>query len=716
MTKDEARDYMHERGQEYATEAWGRDRSGKGWICPLCGSGTGNRGTGITTKDGIHFTCWSCGAFTNADIIDIIGLVEHIPETDHAAKFEAARRAFGLTLDEPGRTGGTGTAAAKVAKKPETGETGDFESFFLEANRHLSETDYHRGISLETLNRFRVGYAPAWRHPKAPQEVPTTPRLIIPTGPASYIARDTRRDIPPDQEAYKKQQVGSRGHRLFNAEALEEAKGPVFVAEGELDALSIIDAGGEAVTAGSAGRWGIVAEALKANPPAYPVIVAFDADEAGRESAGKLTQTLTAAGIRFRGYVPPAGHKDANEALMADWGAFEASVQAAIEDALKMGKSETLSLSAPQDTGAAGTEPLSKETYIAKESASASLQKIIERIRVGDKCPPIPTGLSTLDVILGGGLRPGLYMLGAVQSLGKTSLVMQVMDNVAAAGHDVLVFSLEMARDELITRSIARITYELSLKKQEPGRMAYSTVELLMGTAYNRDGAEGRKRILEAAEMYAEYADRIFIIEGVGDVTVAQMEEAVKRHIEITGQCPVVVCDYLQIVPAEETRGRTDKQNTDYNVVALKRLSRDLSIPVVVISSFNRQNYAEPLNPSAFKESGAVEYSADVLIGLQYQAMEYRAGDEKEGQRARRIAALIRHWNDAGKLGKPQGIHVKVMKNRQGYKDGAYLSYWPAFNYFECNTRADKSEREADDEWAQSVNGERKVGRGDRVH
>ena len=153
----------------------------------------------------------------------------------------------------------------------------------------------------------------------------------------------------------------------------------------------------------------------------------------------------------------------------------------------------------------------------------------------------------------------------------------------------------------------------------------------------------------------------------------------------------------------EETKGRTDKQNTDYNVVALKRLSRDLSIPVIAISSFNRQNYAEPLNPSAFKETGAVEYSADVLIGLQYQGMEYRLGDDKEGQRGRRVAALINRMNRRGEEGKPQGIHVKVMKNRTGYKKGVCLSYYPAFNFFECDTDADEQERKADEEWARSV-------------
>ena len=179
---------------------------------------------------------------------------------------------------------------------------------------------------------------------------------------------------------------------------------------------------------------------------------------------------------------------------------------------------------------------------------------------------------------------------------------------------------------------------------------------------------------------------------------------------------PVVLCDYLQIMPTVNARNRTEKQNVDYNVVALKRMSRDLSIPVVAISSFNRQNYLEPLNPGAFKESGAIEYSADVLMGIQYQGMEYQLGDEKESQRVRRVAALIRDWEKRGKAGKPQGLHLKVMKNRTGYRDSVCLSYYPAFNFFECDVDADDRTRKEGEMWERSVEDEiRATGRGTRA-
>ena len=86
------------------------------------------------------------------------------------------------------------------------------------------------------------------------------------------------------------------------------------------------------------------------------------------------------------------------------------------------------------------------------------------------------------------------------------------------------------------------------------------------------------------------------------------------------GNAPVVVIDYLQILAPHNDRA-TDKQNTDKAVMELKRISRDYKTAVIGISSLNRQSYDEPISMKAFKESGAVEYSSDVLIGLQLEGV-----------------------------------------------------------------------------------------------
>ena len=166
--------------------------------------------------------------------------------------------------------------------------------------------------------------------------------------------------------------------------------------------------------------------------------------------------------------------------------------------------------------------------------------------------------------------------------------------------------------------------------------------------------------------MYRNYAQHIFIHEGIGDIGIKEIAEIVKEHIEITGNKPVILIDYLQILAPYDMRA-SDKQNTDKATLELKRLSRDFKIPVIGISSFNRENYTAPVNNASFKESGAIEYSADVLIGLQYDGMDYQDG-EADGARQKRIRGLIKDMEQKAKLGEAQTLQAKILKYRNGSK------------------------------------------------
>jgi len=214
--------------------------------------------------------------------------------------------------------------------------------------------------------------------------------------------------------------------------------------------------------------------------------------------------------------------------------------------------------------------------------------------------------------VLEGGLYEGLYIIGAISSLGKTTFVLQIADQIAQQGQDILIFSLEMARSELMAKSMSRITFDLS---KDP-RNAKTTRGITTGKRYQNYNPVERELIKASIKAYGEYANHIFINEGMGDIGALEIKETVKKHINITGKSPVVIIDYLQLIAPYEIRA-TDKQNTDKAVMELKRLSRDYKIPVIGISSFNRQNYNQPVSMEAFKESGAIEYSSDVLLGLQ---------------------------------------------------------------------------------------------------
>ena len=244
LNSEQAREYM----RTHATEILKPDRHGKGFICPICGSGKGEgrkaAGTGITTKDGIHFTCWT-GCFTNSDIIDIIGLQRGLNENDHVHKFEEALIVFGIEIENPNEYKDVREMSKEKSNFFLTGKN-NFQEFFRQANLNLGRTDYHRGISLETLNRFQVGYVEQWR---VSEKSPYSPRLIIPTYEEGYLARDTRTDLTEQQKPYAKIR---QGHIvIYNERALYEAESPIFIVEGELDCLSLIDVGENAVALGS---------------------------------------------------------------------------------------------------------------------------------------------------------------------------------------------------------------------------------------------------------------------------------------------------------------------------------------------------------------------------------------------------------------------------------------------------------------------------------
>lgn len=669
MNREQAKEYLRSHGKDLLTP----DKSRKGFICPICGSGGGVKGTGITTEDGIHFTCWAgSGCFKHSDIIDIIGQRDGL--TEYRDKLEAACREAGITIDAPSSyrrtTAREDFSEVEENQKQDRNEQdthsdihtsvyaqqqeaeADYTAYYALCHSRIASTDYpaQRGLSAEVLERFNIGFDPGWKHPKVVakgKNPPATPRLIIPTSASSYLARDTRAEIPEPQRQYSKSKVGKV--HIFNLDALEDAERPCFVVEGEIDALSIIEVGGNALALGSVSNAERLLKVLEGRRPKQPLIIAMDNDEAGQKAAKTLAEGMEKQGLTFYRRNPFEGFKDANEALQKD----RESLRAAIEAANNAGQEE-------------------KEEYL-RTSSAANLQSFIDGIASSVDTPCISTGFFKLDSMLDGGLYEGLYIMGAISSLGKTSLALQICDQIAKAGTDVLIFSLEMARAELMAKSISRHTFIIAHERysspkdaDKANRLAKTGRGITDGKRYINYSREERELINNAVKAYSEYAGRIFISEGVGDIGVDQIRETIERHIRITGRKPLILCDYLQILAPYSDRA-TDKQNTDKAVLELKRISRDFKTTVIAISSLNRMSYKDAISMEAFKESGAIEYSADCLIGLQLK------GAGKQGFNAMEA-----------KKEDPRIIELIILKNRNAaVGDGATLEYYPRFNFFE---------------------------------
>lgn len=311
-----------------------------------------------------------------------------------------------------------------------------------------------------------------------------------------------------------------------------------------------------------------------------------------------------------------------------------------------------------------GSAEDSGEDY-AQNTQAAYITSFKQNINNDVLYKPISTGFNALDKILDGGLKNSLYFIGAISSLGKTTLALQIGDNIAQRGHDVILFSLEMGKDELTAKSISRHTYQLAV---DP-RHAKTVNGILEGNRYKSYNDTEKQLISDAIDNYSDYAGHIVIKEGMGNIGVKEIREQVKAHIKATGNRPVIIVDYLQILAPYNDR-TSDKQNTDKAVLELKRISRDYKIPVLGISSFNRDSYkagsSGRVSMADFKESGAIEYGADVLIGLEFAA----AGRDNYNEQAE-------------KKKDPREIRLVILKNRN-YKawDSVTFKYYPKFNYF----------------------------------
>lgn len=670
MIKEEVRQEIKSRWEEILsqiTRPAKRKVNGRtSYICPICSHGKGGDGLTINPQSTAYgLKCFgSCGF--SGDIIDLIGQVEGI--TEYPEKVRRAGEYLGIRVDEEttGYIPPSSPLADKKAQPVDQEEAISQLSFYREAQSHLKETDYHtqRGISEATANRYMLGYIPNWKHPKKPN-APASPRLIIPVSEYTYIARDTREELTPEQENYKKQKARmttqEKANWIFNVKALQTAQKPIVVTEGELDALSIIEVGGEAVGIGSTAYINAFVEYVKQQPPAQPLILALDNDDTGRKATADLEAKLKAIGIYPYRAELYGRCKDANELLIKDREALTRAVAQAEQEAY----------SHQEKTEEELAEEELKE--YRKTSAKGKIQDFLNGIADSVNTPAIPTGFTALDNELDGGLFEGLYILGAISSLGKTSLVLQIADQIADCGQDVLIFSLEMAETELMAKSISRQTLIDTLANDGNIANCKTARGITAGARYERYSQEEKDLIKRAVNAYGSFAGNVYIMQGVGNIGAPHIREAVERHISITGNTPVVVVDYLQILSPYNERA-TDKQNTDKNVVELKRISRDHKTPVIAISSFNRENYKNAVSMQAFKESGSVEYSSDVLIGLQLKGAGEKGFDEVEA-----------------KAKTPREVELVILKNRNGKTGGkiAY-KYYALFNYFEEEGKVEK--------------------------
>lgn len=638
------------------------------WICPFCNHGEGGDGLTVNPKsaDKTSLKCFGCGF--SGDIIDLMS--KYYNESFNES-FKRGADLLGITIDsEPGGTtapannarssrdttqrAATGAVNAGIALPAE--EKQDFTEYYKKCCDSLNDSEeaqiylFKRGISLSTAEAYNIGFDSSWISPTARKRganPPASKRIILPSSKAHYVARAIESAI---DKKYQKMNEGSAD--IFNKSILLADKTKnVFVVEGIFDALSIIETGAAAIALNSTSNAEMLLKYLESHKKELAkdlfLLLALDNDDSGKKTTETLRQGLNNSNIPYMPVNITADNcKDANESLV------------------KVGL-EAYTGIIKRAAAAASRKPDSVTSYINSFMAE-DIQKFKKVIK---------TGFEDLDR-QSGGLYSGLYVVAAGTSLGKTTFSLQLADQIAAGGNDVLFFSLEQSKLELVSKSIARTTAQIDINS------AVNSLSIRRGAI--------NKAVLAAAESYKNAVDeRLSIIEGNFDCNISFIGDYIRKYMASNNTAPVVVIDYLQILqPAADQYGHreTTKETVDLTMTELKRLSRNLNITIFAISSINRANYLMPIDYESLKESGNIEYTADVIWGLQLQCLNESLFSENNKLKEKR--ARVKE----AKAATPRKIQLVCLKNRYGISSyNTCFDYLPAHDLY-INTSTEELE------------------------
>ena len=236
----------------------------------------------------------------------------------------------------------------------------------------------------------------------------------------------------------------------------------------------------------------------------------------------------------------------------------------------------------------------------------------------GKTLPGLPTGFGVLDDKMNGLNKSDLVLLAARPGMGKTSMALNLALNVArSSGQAVAVFSLEMSREQLVTRILSN---QATVENQR----------LVTGNLREQD--------------WVNIANAASVLSGL-DILI----DAKCRRIDNLG---LVVIDYLQLMASSGTKGYSGESRQQ--VVSdisrmLKIMAKELQVPVLCLSQLSRANEKrEDKRPmlSDLRESGAIEQDADIVMFL------YRDDYYNEDSEKRNIAECIIAKNRHGETGK----------------------------------------------------------------
>lgn len=249
----------------------------------------------------------------------------------------------------------------------------------------------------------------------------------------------------------------------------------------------------------------------------------------------------------------------------------------------------------------------------------------------------VPTGLTSLDALLGGLHKSDLVILAGRPSMGKTALATNIAFNAARAyrsetgadgkpstidGARVGFFSLEMSSEQLATRIVAE-SCEISSSRIRKGDLSAKEMDRFIAAATE----------LESLPLY---------IDDTPALSITALRTRARRLQRQHG-CDLFVVDYLQLITPDSKRNGFNRVNEVSEItMGLKAMAKELDVPVLALSQLSRNvESREDKRPqlSDLRESGSIEQDADVVMFV-YRDEYYLERDKKKNGGPDHMAAM----------------------------------------------------------------------------
>ncbi|MGB0204477.1 MAG: replicative DNA helicase [Neptuniibacter sp.] len=252
------------------------------------------------------------------------------------------------------------------------------------------------------------------------------------------------------------------------------------------------------------------------------------------------------------------------------------------------------------------------------EGVNVLLKKAVDRIDTlfnsdGD-LTGVTTGFDDLDKKTAGLQPSDLVIVAARPSMGKTTFAMNLVENaLMSTNRPVLVFSLEMPADQLVTRMLS------SLGRIDQTRVRTGMLE-----------EEDWPKLTTAVNMMR---DKPLFIDDQAGISPNEMRTRARRIVREHGDLALIMVDYLQLMQMKGSNIESRTQEISEISRSLKALAKELECPVVALSQLNRsleqRPNKRPVN-SDLRESGAIEQDADVIMFI-YRDEVYNEDSEHKG-------------------------------------------------------------------------------------